>query len=396
MAALEVRLEPVCQALRLLPALIAPNAASERRRLTYELERGGHPVPQWAPTARKSTGVSFRELDQLRCRAADLPAAELWLARIEELELDLSLLGVLGDPRRVRPLAARRFGTGAVQVQVSGRRMPLSELARRVLDRLAPQTEERTLPAQAPQGVPSLAALMRGVAARAGLQVQVEIEPRLAAGAATGDRTVYLADRRFGIREAGRLAVHEVLGHLTAAANGRAQLIRLLELGTAGSFADQEGLALHLEDAYGLMDDARMRTLAARVVAADRMHSGASFGETARLLLDQEGLCPADAVAVAERAYRGGGVARDVGYLLGWLRVHRALDAGETTVDELRSGRVSLDALAGLRELAKEGLVCAPRYQPNFSRSFCSTSGGTTPFRSPPNAATSLMRLELT
>ena len=66
----------------------------------------------------------------------------------------------------------------------------------------------------------------------------MRVEPNLTAGAATGDRTVYLADRRFGPREALRLAVHEVLGHLTSAANGRVQPLRIMEWGTGFSFAD--------------------------------------------------------------------------------------------------------------------------------------------------------------
>ena len=66
------------------------------------------------------------------------------------------------------------------------------------------------------------------LAAGVGLAVEVRVEPRLSAGAATGERTVFIAARRFGRNEARRLAVHEVFGHLLAAANGREQPLRLL------------------------------------------------------------------------------------------------------------------------------------------------------------------------
>jgi hypothetical protein len=218
----------------------------------------------------------------------------------------------------------------------------------------------------------------------------------LTAGAATGDRTVFLADRAFTLREAWRLALHEVLGHLTAAENGRQQPLRLLEWGSAFSFADQEGVALCIEQSFGVLDRARLRALAGRVLATRNMHAGASFGETARCLLRDHHFSAHDAIAICERAYRGGGVARDVGYLSGYLRVRRALAQADTTLDELRMGRVGLDALPELRALSAQGLLRPSTHRPNFSRSFLSTRSGTMPWRLPPSFAASLINVELT
>jgi hypothetical protein len=163
---------------------------------------------------------------------------------------------------------------------------------------------------------------------------------------------VFVASRRFGRRECVRLVAHEVLGHAVAAANGSAHPLKLVETGTAGSFADQEGTAIALEEAAGALDAPRWRVLAARVVATDRMHAGASFGETALSLHRDLGLPPDVAVVTAERAYRGGGVARDAAYLIGYLRVRDALGRELVTLDELRQGRVSLSAIPALRALA--------------------------------------------
>jgi hypothetical protein len=238
--------------------------------------------------------------------------------------------------------------------------------------------------------------LVERIAAAAGLHVSVRVEPNLTAGAATGDRTVFIADRRFTLREAWRLAVHEVLGHLTAAENGRAQPLRLLEWGTAFSFADQEGVALCIEQRFGVLDRARLRALAGRVLATRNMHAGAAFGETARALFHEHGFSPVDAVAISERAYRGGGVARDAGYLRGYVRVRRALARAQTCLDELRMGRIGLDALPELRALQGLGLVQPPVHRPNLSRSLVSTISGTTPWRLPPSFAASLINVELT
>jgi len=387
-------MQGLCLAARMLPALTAENAASERARLIECLARGEAPVPRWQILRRRVPAQVFRLLDELRYEAQAVPGATLYEAKLDELELELLLVDALGKPRLVRPLAARRYGTGAVLAPALGGELSLSYCARTILDRLVSHREPEDVPAVG--GPESLGALVQELAAAIGLEVEVRVEPRLSAGAATGERTVFLAARRFGRIEARRLAVHEVLGHLLSAANARAQPLRLLQWGTAGSFVDQEGVALYIEELAGVMDAGRLRTLAARVLAADLMHSGASFAETARKLVQDEHFCVPEAIAIAERAYRGGGVARDVGYLLGWLRVHDAIDRGAAKLGELQLGRVSLQALPEMRALMADGYVRAALFRPNFSRSFFSTRSGTTPFRSPPSDAASLIRLELT
>jgi uncharacterized protein (TIGR02421 family) len=392
----EERLSTVARSVRLLPAVTARNAARERLRLQAELERGALPKPcfEYAEPRRGRDGLLM--LDSLRNAAAHLPGSALYLGKLEELELDLALLAGLGDPRVVRPLAARRFGRGDQLVIGPDGPTRLIDYANQLL-RTRPRRQERLeIPPDAQDGTPCLRSLIEAVAEVAGLDVTVKVEPNLTAGAATGDRTVYVADRPFGRREALRLCVHEVLGHLTSAANGRAQPLRILEWGTAFAFADQEGVALCMEAAFGLLDRGRLRSLAGRVVATELMHEGASFGETASLLLREHGFLPAEAIALTERAYRGGGVARDCGYLLGHLRVSAAIAAGETTLDELRTGRVSVGYLPEIRALTAQGLLWPPRYRPNLSRNFFSTRSGTMPWRSPPRAAASLISVELT
>lgn len=399
LSAFEDKLGTLAKAVRLLPALIARNAAPERARLEAQLKAGELPVPRFAYASPRPCRASLRWLDQLREEAAQLPAAGLYLAKLEELELDVALLASLGDARQVRPLAARRFGTGdeLLDTHTPDGRVSLVDYSRRLLRGPALQRSEQLhVPADAADGGPSLRRIIERIATAAGLDVQVKVEPNLTAGAATGDHTVYIADRRFSVREAWRLALHEVLGHLTAAANGSRQPLRLLEWGTAFSFADQEGVALSIEAAFGVLDRGRLRSLAGRVLATRLMHAGAAFGETARELLEEYRFDAAESIAITERAYRGGGVARDANYLRGYLRVRDAIARGETTLDELRMGRVGLDALPELRALHAQGLIHAPAHCPNLTRSCFSTSSGTMPWRLPPSAAASLINVELT
>ncbi len=394
---LDVLLRRLTDVTRILPALMAGNAVEERRRLVQVLERGEVPVPAWRIVRHRLDPAAFRWLDEARRLAASSPARDLYLARLEEVELDLCMMDALGDARRIRPLAARRFGTPEMRVPSADADVPLWRVAEAMLATVADTPERHVVPpASADPQDCTLASIMRAMGAAAGIEIEVRVEPRLVAGAAAGDRTVFVADRLFGAREAVRLAVHEVLGHLVASANGRAQPLRLFELGTAGSFADQEGLSIWLEEQAGVLDGYRARILAARVLSAHRMHGGSRFGETARELMRDHGFSAVDAVALAERAFRGGGVARDVGYLFGWLRVRRALSDEEVTVDELRSGKVGLADAVPMRALAAQGLVRPAVYRPSLARSLRATTSGTSFETSPPRAAASLTRFELT
>lgn len=386
----------VADTAKLLPALIAENGFRERKRLIACLRAGRELHPKYRLTPTRAPAWAWRALDGARRLAQRHPAEGLYLQRLDELELELRMIEVLGSDKQVRNLALRRFGDGRTEVVLDDGTVTLRQVADDILAKEKIDRQEAVLPAEALPGEPSFAELIRKVASYAGIEVEVRVEPRLPSSAAAGDRVVFIQDRCFAAREALRLAVHEVLGHLVAAANGRAQPMKLLEVGTADSFVDQEGIALWLEEHAGLMDGLRRRTLAARVIAGDYMHAGAPFGRVVRDLHHVYGFEPHESVAIAERAYRGGGVARDVGYLHGFLRVRRALGRGDTTVDELRSGRVSLAALPELRRLAADGWFREAVYRPSLAYSLAATGSGTSPEMSPPSDATSLTSVELT
>ncbi len=382
---------------RPLPSLTPEDAAEERARLIACLERGDFPVPAFRAQNQRVSTDAYRLIDDARTLSRECVIGSLYAERLDELELDLAILDAWGDPKRVRTLCARRYGRGNERVPTTSGEVTLLEVASGLL-RTVPRElpHPATLPAQAPKGEPSVAAIMARAVLGVGLDAEVRVEPRLASLAATGERTVFLADRRFSEKEAHRLTAHEVFGHLVVAANARAQSLRLLQIGLKGAFADQEGLALYLEERMGFMCGDRLRTLSARVVATELLHDGAAFGETARLMHDSHGFSPEASILIAERTYRGGGAARDAGYLAGYLRVRAAMQSGSTDVDEMRRGRVSLAAVPALRELEKAGWVRPPVYRPSFSLSRKLTLGGTSADTSPPSEAASLTMLELT
>ncbi len=367
---------------------------AERLRLRQCVARGEHAKPrwEWRPVAIERS--IWRELGRARELAKASEAAALYLPRLEELETELLLLESLGRSKQVRPMAARLFGTGSERLFPDAD-LSILDAAHEILSQASLEQEPRTIPAASVDGV-NLRDLMLAYGKHVGLHIAVRIDPGLIANAAVGERTVFIADRCFGAREAQRLATHEVYGHLVSGFNGRAQTLGIFAIGTAGSYGDQEGVAIYLEELAGLLDSSRQRTLAGRLLATHAMHAGVSFGDAARILVSEHDFSPEASVTLCERAFRAGGVARDAVYLTGWLRVRRAVARGETNLAELQLGKVSLSALPELRRLARDGLLTQPIYLSNLAKSLGSTGAGTRLPTLPPSLATSLTRLDAT
>jgi uncharacterized protein (TIGR02421 family) len=379
---------------RLLVGSTTRSDPAERHRLRDCIVRGQHAKPRWEWHAVAVEPCTWRELDLAKELAARSVAPELYLARLEELETELLLLESLGRSKQVRPMAARLFGTGSERVFEDGGQTVL-DVAHEILAHTPVEHELRTIPAVSSDGI-SLSELMLAYARHVGLHISVRVDPGLVASAAAGERTVFLADRRFGVHEARRLATHEVYGHLVSAFNGRAQALGVFAVGTAGSYGDQEGVAIYLEELAGLLDPCRRRTLAGRLLATHAMHAGVSFGDAAYALVGEHAFSPAEAVTLCERAFRAGGVARDAVYLTSWLRVRQAVARRETTLGELQVGKVSLGALVEVRRLLRDGFASGPTYLSNLARSLGRTGDGTRFDTSPPSLATSLTRFDAT
>ena len=393
-AELDVALRRLHDTARLLVGSTTHSDPRERQRLTRSVQRGEHAKPRWEWRPVAVDRSVWRTLVRARELAADSEASDLYLGRLEELEIELLLLESLGRSKQVRPMAARLFGTGGERLFAESEHTVL-DAAHEILTHTPAGEEAKTIPAASSDGV-NLHDLMLAYAKHVGLHIAVRVDAELIANAAVGERTVFIADRLFGAHEAQRLATHEVYGHLVSAFNGRAQALGIFAIGTAGSYADQEGVAIYLEELAGLLDSSRQRTLAGRLLATHAMHAGVSFGDAARALVSEHDFSAARAVTLCERAFRAGGVARDAVYLTSWLRVRRAVDGGETNLGELQLGKVSLRALPEVRRLAHDGRVTRPVYLSNLARSFGRTGPGTRSPTFPPSLATSLTRLDAT
>lgn len=171
--------------------------------------------------------------------------------------------------------------------------------------------------------------------------------------AATGDGVIQIAAGRMLTREdVERTVLHEIEGHAAPSARAAALPLGIFAIGTAHGGDDQEGWALARERAAGHLAGARRRELGLRHVAARSVERGACFVETARLLEARGARSGIEALRIAARVHRGGGLAREVVYLPALLRVEAALREEPALGRVLASGRVAVGAATPLSSWA--------------------------------------------
>lgn len=161
------------------------------------------------------------------------------------------------------------------------------------------------------------------------------------------------------------LLSHEVGVHLLTYYNGSAQGLRLFRSGLAGYEGAQEGLAVLAEYLAGGMTIARLRLIAARVVACAAMLDGASFQDNFRLLTKDLGFAHQPAFNLALRVHRGGGLAKDAIYLRGLLEILKHLEGGGA-LEPFWMGKIAATHFAVMQELSTRGLLKPPRLIPEF------------------------------
>jgi hypothetical protein len=180
------------------------------------------------------------------------------------------------------------------------------------------------------------------------LPIRVVVSTRLSALAATGPGAVYIATGHMLTPGAAhRTVLHEIEGHVMPRIRAAQAALGIFQSGTRYGSDDQEGRALCIEDEAGFLLAARRAELARRHLACRMVGAGASFVDTTHALLELKAPL-SDALRIAARAHRGGGLGRERVYLPAMLRIreirnHPSVDA------VLANGRVSVDAVSTLR-----------------------------------------------
>ena len=222
----------------------------------------------------------------------------------QELDLQLSMLAARETPRFAE---LGRALYGGVEPELAAK-------ARSILNHA---TTAKPMARQKCLGADAVAAEARKMIALyrvacPDFDASVEIRADLPAGLLVSrNRLLVSRDTRLAPERLTALLSHEVGVHLLTYFNGDMQRLAILRSGLAGYEGMQEGLAVLAEYLVGGMTAARLRLIAARVLACQAMLDGAAFEETFRILHQDFGFDGRSAFNVTLRVYRGGGLAKD-------------------------------------------------------------------------------------
>ncbi len=167
------------------------------------------------------------------------------------------------------------------------------------------------------------------------------------------------------VARANALLQHEVGTHLVTYYNGSQQPLGLLRVGLAGYDGLQEGLAVLSEYLVGGLSVARLRLLAARVVAVHDMIAGSALPDTFRRLTEEFLIEPRQAYTIVLRVFRGGGLTKDAVYLRGLRDVLRYVQGGGALLP-LVIGKMAIEHIPIINELEHRNVLkpvpVVPRY----------------------------------
>src|SRR5690606_19136480 len=138
--------------------------------------------------------------------------------------------------------------------------------------------------------------------------------------------------------------------HVVTYYNGKAQPLQLFYIGVPGYEELQEGLAVFAEYMADGLTLSRLRTIAAREVAAHQMVSGSSFIDTFFLDVDKYEFSEGAAFSIAMSVYRGGGSTKIVVYIKGFLRISEYIKKGKS-LETLLIGKIRQDYISVIQEL---------------------------------------------
>jgi len=335
---------------RVLSALTPTNAQAERARLTGELRAGRRSSPRWtyAPRPHEELRRALDAAERILEQGERTPVETLFLDRARELALEAAMCASAGRPELAR-LARARFEPHAPRVARTASELCAAWLAE------APVREPGAQRASNDPDARSLLSLMRAGVGRLRLPFTVVESPWLAPLSATGERVILVAtDRLVTDEDARRTVLHEIEGHACPRAQSVHAPSPIFRIGTARGTDDQEGRAVLLEERAGLLGTRRRRQLAARHRAVEAMLEGASFADVTGTLVNLCALESADAVIVAERAFRGSdgahsGLGRERVYLESLVRVREHLTAHPQDDAVMASGQIAVGALDTLR-----------------------------------------------
>jgi len=158
------------------------------------------------------------------------------------------------------------------------------------------------------------------------------------------------------------LSNHEVGVHLVTTFNALEQPLKVFSNGFPNNVETQEGLAVYSEYMSGCLTLTRLKELAYRVIAVDSLIKGYTFADTFDLLVNQYKLNKNKAFVITLRVHRGGGFTKDYLYLSGLKKVFQFAKPSTENLNNLLTGKVSLEYLHTVKKLQDLGLAAPSKY----------------------------------
>jgi len=335
---------------RLIGGTTPTNLVPELARLEAAWARGALEAPRFEYEPPPDHDALVRALSELASFLSGRgPLGEVYAGRALEIADEARIAEAVGRPA-LFAAARKRFGKRDHFDDEA------DALAREFLSEAPGEVGEAPLFVRSDdEGAEgSLVRRMRAEIGARRLPFRVIVMRGISALAATGEGIVQVAAGRPMTRaDVERTVLHEIEGHVMPRCRASGMGLGIFVVGTAWGADDQEGRALVLERRAGALLGDRRRELAYRHVTARRLEAGADFVESARGLCEA-GASLSDALRIAARVYRGGGLGREVVYLPALLRVEAALVEDPEIDRILGAGRVSVPAAGVLRSWVEQ------------------------------------------
>lgn len=322
-------------------------------------DRGFERAPEFEyPDTSVDTSALRNRLGELRIDTLDDPALLYFLsAKQDELELELRLI--------------ERRNTGsflATSIQLYGPvQQELIREAEVLLEAFGP--EDGTGPDEMVEEdeVERLARdeLAHYASVDSSFSAELRIRPEQEGFIASKGDLLFPESLRMPHRRAFALMQHEVGVHIVTHHNGLKQPLRLLCSGLSSYDELQEAfgaLAEHLVDGFTA---ARMRTLAARTLAARMTEERLEFVDVFRRLTRDYGFNESGAFRIAARVHQAGGFTRDQIYLRGLIYLLRYIAAGGE-LEPMYLGKLGHKEVPMIHDLRKRGVLREPPLRPRF------------------------------
>jgi uncharacterized protein (TIGR02421 family) len=300
-----------------------------------------------------------RDLYDLKIEDVPDPALHtLFVAKRDEIARQITLLEDRDTPR---------FVYGSLQLY-GGITQPLVSAATELLETIAPQAPSTQSITAGAFAEAARAELDRYRAVYPDFPTHIDVRADVSELMVSFGRLLIPEASNFRADRVEALLHHEIGTHVVTYQNGARQPLKLLAIGLPGYDETQEGLAVLAEYLTGGLDPRRLRVLAGRVVAIEKMLDGAGFLDIFESLRTEHRIPRRTAWSIAIRVVVGGGSVKDAMYLRGIKHILETLAEGSSldSLDALFVGKLALDHIPLIQDLLDRGVLIPPWVRPRW------------------------------